>query len=76
MSIVYKCRHCNYVIGELKQSVIETSQLGWDKLSSEERDEMIEYKTNGSIQMNIICDNCQDALDNNPTYHELENFIQ
>ncbi|MUK88070.1 DUF2757 family protein [Ornithinibacillus sp. L9] len=76
MSIVYKCRHCGDVIGQLEQRVIDTTVLGWDKLSNEDKKEMIEYQANGDVHIQSICENCEESLGHHPEYHELDYFIQ
>ncbi|WP_407272203.1 anti-sigma-F factor Fin [Radiobacillus sp. PE A8.2] len=76
MAIVYKCNHCGNVIGELHQQVVDTQTLGLDHLSQEDRRQMIEYQSNGNVQIKTICEDCQDSLEQNPQYHELDFFIQ
>lgn len=76
MSIIYKCRHCGQHVGELDQSMVETSSLGWDQLSKEEQQEMIHYKENGDVHIQTICESCEATLGAYPEYHELDFFIQ
>lgn len=76
MAVVYKCRHCGNVIGELNQQVVDTQTLGWDNLSSEDKQEMIQYRNNGDVHIKTICEDCQESLEQNPHYHELDFFIQ
>ncbi|MFB4168692.1 anti-sigma-F factor Fin [Virgibacillus sp. JSM 102003] len=76
MSIVYKCRHCGQEIGKLDQQVVDTSMLGWNKLSAEDKQEMIQYQNNGDVHIKTICENCEESLGNHPQYHELDYFIQ
>ncbi|PAV28566.1 hypothetical protein CIL05_16665 [Virgibacillus profundi] len=76
MSIVYKCRHCGHVIGKLEQQVVDTSMLGLDQLTVKEKEEMIKYQNNGDVQIQAICENCEETLGQHPHYHELEFFIQ
>lgn len=76
MSIIYKCRHCEQMIGKLEQRVIDTSMLGFDQLSHKEKQEMIHYNANGDIEVHTICENCEQALGQHPNYHELDFFIQ
>ncbi|MFD1039880.1 anti-sigma-F factor Fin [Virgibacillus byunsanensis] len=76
MSIVYKCRHCGHVVGKLDQQVIDSTMLGFDQLSVEDRKEMIEYQNNGDVHITVICENCEESLGHNPHYHELDFFIQ
>ena len=76
MSVVYTCRHCGHVIGEINEQVIDTTLLGWNKLSDEEKKEMIQYKSNGDVHIQAICENCEETLGAHPEYHELDYFIQ
>jgi len=76
MSIIYTCRHCDQHVGKLNQSVLDTTLLGFDQLTVEEKREMIHYKNNGDIHIITICENCEDTLGEHPHYHELDFFIQ
>jgi hypothetical protein len=37
---------------------------------------MIDYLPNGDIYVKTICEDCQEALDRNPDFHQCEKFIQ
>lgn len=76
MSFIYKCRHCGHLIGELKKETFNQSQLGFDQLSAAERHVMIQPQENGDICIQSICENCEDSLEQNPRYYELDFFIQ
>lgn len=76
MAIVYRCRHCGHVIGELKSHIVSTSMLGWDELTAQEKRKMIHYKENGDVHILSICENCEDTLKQHPNYYELEYFLQ
>lgn len=76
MSYVYTCRHCGHVIGILQQEINHESRLGFDQLSNQEKQDMIHYESNGEIHIQSICESCEEALGNNPHYHELDSFIQ
>lgn len=76
MPIVYKCRHCGHFIGELKHEVVSTSSLGLDTLSAQDKQEMIEYKKNGDVHVQAICESCEGALHEHPHYYELDYFLQ
>jgi len=76
MSIVYKCRHCGHVIGQLDQSSVNKSRLGLDKLSNEDKEEMVQYHSNGDVHIQAICESCEESLGDHPQYHELDFFIQ
>jgi hypothetical protein len=76
MAINYVCRHCNHKVGKLEQQSASAKQLGFDHLNEQERLEMIDYQTNGDMTVKTICEDCQEALQRNPDYHQLETFIQ
>ncbi|MBO8157669.1 MAG: anti-sigma-F factor Fin family protein [Bacillaceae bacterium] len=76
MAIIYRCHHCHRLVGRLEQPYLEEEQLGLDQLTFEERRELIKHTDNGDIEIKTICEFCQDALDRNPFYHELDTFIQ
>ncbi|MBM7555130.1 anti-sigma-F factor Fin family protein [Thalassobacillus pellis] len=76
MSIIYVCRHCKSTVGKLEQSAADETRLGLSDLNAEERQEMVELQQNGDLRIQTICDDCEEALDQNPQYHELDSFIQ
>lgn len=75
MAIIYKCRHCSHVIGEMEVQVVATSVLGWNRLSAQDRAKMIQYRENGDVHVKAICENCEAALLEHPSYYELDYFI-
>ncbi|WP_284140724.1 MULTISPECIES: anti-sigma-F factor Fin family protein [unclassified Virgibacillus] len=76
MAIIYTCRHCQDTVGKLAEQYVDTSLLGWDYLTIEEKKEMIHYHSNGDISIQTICESCQETLGQHPQYHELDYFIQ
>lgn len=76
MSIVYQCRHCGQVVGEVDQQMVDEAMLGLDKLSGADKQDMIDYQKNGDVQVKTICESCEASLGANPHYHELDFFIQ
>lgn len=76
MSIYYRCRHCGTQIGQLSDESYRTDELGFDHLTAAERQEMIHYDENGDVQVQAVCEDCQEALERNPEYHGLSSFIQ
>jgi hypothetical protein len=76
MAINYVCRHCNHQVGSLERQAASAQQLGFDHLNESERLEMIDYQANGDMTVKTICEDCQEALQRNPQFHELETFIQ
>lgn len=76
MAIVYECRHCQQEVGRIDATEVEESSLGFQVLTNEERLEMITYEQNGDVKVKTICENCQEALERNPIFHQLDSFIQ
>lgn len=76
MTLHYYCRHCGVKVGSIDQNLLSSDHLGFDRLTSDERKEMISYEHNGDVHVKIICEDCQDALERNPDLHQYENFIQ
>ena len=75
MAIIYKCKHCKHVIGEIETQIVSTSMLGWDRLSASDRAAMIQYRENGDVHVQTICENCEETLVENPSYYELDYFL-
>lgn len=75
MAIHYKCRHCQTELGAIDQQV-SADMLGFDHLTSAERTDMVTYKENGDIHVNVICEDCHEALIRNPKFYELDQLIQ
>jgi len=76
MALHYYCRHCGVKIGTLDSVSLDSEQLGFHHLTEEERLEMISYLPNGDIQVKTICEDCQEALERYPEWHQYEKFIQ
>ncbi|MFA1822376.1 anti-sigma-F factor Fin [Virgibacillus oceani] len=76
MSIIYTCKHCRQEIGRLQEKVVDSSVLGFQQLTKEEKEEMIQYAENGDMIVHAICESCEESLSQHPRYHELDFFIQ
>ncbi|WP_461201940.1 anti-sigma-F factor Fin family protein [Anoxybacillus sp. TBDG-1] len=76
MALHYYCRHCGVKIGTIDALKLESEQLGFHRLTEEERLDMIQYLPTGEICVKSICEDCQEALDRNPDLHQYEKFIQ
>lgn len=76
MAVHYHCRHCGVKVGTLELSNVESEKLGFNHLTNEERNDMISYRGNGDLHVKTICEDCQEALERNPDYHQYGNFIQ
>lgn len=76
MSVRYYCRHCSVHMGTLEQTIISSEQLGFNRLDSQERQSLITYDESGDIIVRSICEDCQEALERYPEYHQYDHFIQ
>ncbi|MCP3742317.1 anti-sigma-F factor Fin family protein [Rossellomorea sp. BNER] len=75
MAIHYKCRHCGTNVGTLSQTSVHSEQIGLHKLTDEDRLEMISYDQNGDIRIKTICEDCHEALNRNPDFHQSDYII-
>lgn len=75
MHINYKCSHCNQHVGQLKMGEVNIDRLGWERLTIEERSKMIKQNSDGDIEIETICENCEQTLQAHPNYYELDFFI-
>ncbi|PYZ95429.1 peptide ABC transporter permease [Alteribacter lacisalsi] len=75
MAIHYQCRHCQQRLGSISERVADTEQLGFDKLTEDERNDMIECDSRGDLHVTTICENCEQTLADHPDYHEYESFL-
>jgi hypothetical protein len=66
MSIRYVCRYCQTRIGTLDGNGLTESQLGFDQLTMEERADIITNDMDGSYQVRVVCESCQQLLDQFP----------
>jgi hypothetical protein len=76
MTVTYICRHCQTRIGELGQHYVSEQLLGFHFLTPEERQSIISYNPNGDVTVKVICDYCQEALNNNPELSLLASPLQ
>jgi hypothetical protein len=75
VAIHYHCRHCGTNLGSIEQSSIHSEALGLHKLTDQERQEMVAYDVSGNIHITAICEDCQEALERNPDYHQYDFLI-
>lgn len=75
MAIYYKCRHCQTSLGAIDKQV-SSDKLGFDQLTSSERAEMVTHDGNGDLHVEVICEDCHEALMKNPQFYEIDQIIQ
>lgn len=75
MGIRYECKHCGTNIGEIgfeHYGSVQNSLTNW---TDEEKNEMITHQ-NGNMNINTVCENCQEELQSNPNYYEYGHYVQ
>jgi Protein of unknown function (DUF2757) len=75
MAIHYHCRHCGTKLGSIEQTSVHSETLGLHKLTDQERLDMVTYDASGEIYIKAICEDCQEALERNPEYHQYDFLI-
>lgn len=75
LSIHYQCRHCGVKLGTLEVDSIDTERLGLNKLTDEERQDMVSYQSSGDIHIKSICEDCHESFDKNPEYYQNDFLI-
>lgn len=71
MRLEYICRYCHSLLGLIDRSELSDQQLGFDRLTPEEREDIITSNMNGIQQIRVICETCQQTLEENPEMHLL-----
>lgn len=66
MAIYYLCRHCGLSLGHIADGQVSESQLGFDRLTPEERKDIITNDMDGNQVVNITCESCQQVLETHP----------
>ena len=57
MSLIYKCSQCGKIIDDLDVERVNEKMLGFDILTPEEREDIIEARGDNTY-VNVICDDC------------------
>ncbi|MGY4691882.1 anti-sigma-F factor Fin [Salibacterium sp. K-3] len=77
MAICYYCRHCGTEVGTLEnEELLVSPRLGLDQLTDEEQQQTIHYGSDGHVHVRVTCEHCEEALQQNPHFHELDRWIQ
>lgn len=70
MNVKYVCKHCRQPVGEVSYRNWSTAdaemRLGISALSPAERLESVHYPSSGEMQVQTVCESCQQALETNP----------
>jgi len=75
MCIQYGCRYCGSKIGEIDFQYYHKVQTRLLHFTEVERNEMISYH-NGVMDIQVICEECQDILEQNPYYYQYHTYVQ
>ncbi|SFS86678.1 anti-sigma-F factor Fin family protein [Marininema halotolerans] len=76
MAVIYTCRCCNVQIGRINNDQVTEMQLGFHWLTPDERQDIISYDAKGDASVRVICETCQEMLENNPELSLLSSPLQ
>lgn len=76
MAIHYRCRHCGVDVGKLENNQYDAARLGFNHLNQDEKTDMLSYDSSGNMHVKTVCEDCQEALERNPDFHQHQTFIQ
>ncbi|MBA4542444.1 MULTISPECIES: anti-sigma-F factor Fin family protein [Thermoactinomyces] len=66
MAIHYVCRHCGYPVGTIEKTVLSETDLGFDQLTPDERNDIISNDMDGNQVVRVTCEACQQVLERDP----------
>ncbi|WP_409303645.1 anti-sigma-F factor Fin family protein [Peribacillus sp. SCS-155] len=75
MALHYSCRHCNANLGTIQEPTLDATELGFHRLTDEERQEIISYDSAGDVHVKAICEDCHEAFQRNPDLHQNDYII-
>ncbi len=75
MTIRYICRGCRHTLGEFTQMTQEL-QSSIDALTPEDRIRMIAEDGNGNMDVQVLCEYCQEAIHHHPELSLLSSPLQ
>lgn len=76
MDFYYTCRHCRANIGTIYERTATWQQLGFQQLTASDYGELVQYDVFGNLHIQVICENCEEALRHNPSLHGIDYIIQ
>ncbi|MCF6094698.1 anti-sigma-F factor Fin family protein [Microaerobacter geothermalis] len=76
MAVHYICRYCRTHIGTINDPRVTESQLGFHLLSPDERNQILSYQPDGTVQANILCEHCQETIERYPEMSLLFTHVQ
>lgn len=66
MSINYICRYCHQLLGRIEDDRITEWELGFHQLTPSERQDIITHDMKGDTHVRVVCESCQQMLDEHP----------
>lgn len=75
MALKYHCRHCGISMGTIDDTSVDAERLGLNKLTDDERMEMVSYDSAGDIHIKSICEDCHESFARNPDNYQYDYLI-
>ncbi|MBD1372462.1 DUF2757 family protein [Hazenella sp. IB182357] len=75
MHLQYICRSCNQYLGMIDPKEVTDRQLGFDRLTPDERKDIITSDAHGNTFVRVTCEVCQDVLEKQSNSHVEGNYI-
>lgn len=75
MLIHYRCKHCQTTIADLHHDRLNLDKLGFNQLTTGEKEKMVKYHSSDEADVFVICESCENALYQHPVYREFDYFI-
>lgn len=75
MAIYYQCRQCGTEMGTISTLEAKQRDLGFEVLSRQDQEEMIQVDQTGHVHVDILCDSCHEATALNPGLHEQKRWV-
>lgn len=76
MAVNYICKYCRLNMGRIENESISEHRLGFHSLTVDERKDIITYNLNGDVEVHLVCDYCNEALNSNPELNLVNNPLQ
>lgn len=76
VGVYYTCRHCNTCLGIIPKNQVQIEQLALNLLTVDDLQSMMTSDAMGNIHIRIICEDCEEAFQHNPSLHGMDYIIQ
>lgn len=74
--IHYHCRHCETEVGSLPFESARDALADIKRMDAEEDERFLTYKSDGSLTVRCICEECEQTLQQFPNYYTLKKWLQ